>query len=275
MKKEGALLVALAAMLTHGGAAHAEYFVRPYVGFSTGGVQDGLVENGATSKTVGFSDAARSASSTVDLSTGSLKGYAAQYVNSVMGDTITFRGGASTTWDFGFTLDGSLSATLGLQAPGNNSSTGIAYSLTFAVYRPGEVNSGNWFSQSSKALFFQNQDIRYTFPGDDDPTGAIYDSISGNLALDTDYEAFEIYARIFASASALAPTGLVSSEVDLSHTGTVDFAFAPGVSAYSDSGVFLGLGLDPVVPGVPEPGSMALMLAGLVATVGLFRRRRA
>lgn len=283
LSKNGLVLASLAAILTYGSAAHAGYFVRPYVGFAVGAVQDGLDVNGVTSKTVGFSDAFRSANSTVDLATGSLKGFAAQngegfsYFNSIMGDTITFRGGAGTTWDFDFTLDGSLSTVLGPQAPGNNSTSGVAYSLSFAVFRPGQVTYADWFSKAGGTvvpLFFENQDYQFSFPGDN-PNGSIFQTISGNLALQSNEEIFEIYARIFASASADTATGLVSSGVDLSHTGKIDFDFSNSVSAYSDSGVFLGLARDPgVVNGVPEPGSLALVLAGVIGLVGVARKRR-
>ncbi len=57
---------------------------------------------------------------------------------------------------------------------------------------------------------------------------------------------------------------------DFSHTGSVDLRLPAGVSFTSGSGVFL---VPPVIGGVPEPSSWALMLAGF-GMVGWAARRR-
>ncbi|MEO8856506.1 MAG: PEP-CTERM sorting domain-containing protein [Burkholderiaceae bacterium] len=286
LKRKGVALAVVSVGLAYGGVAQAGYFVLPTVQFAPGAVQNGLDVDGVTSKTLAFNDAARSAASTVDLGTGSLKAYAAAdssnsgaYANAIMGDTITFRGGAGTTWDFGFTVDGTLKADLGPEAPGNQSSTLIGYSIAFAVYRPGQVTWKNWFDKGDDGnavpVFFDSQNHYFTFPGGD-PSQSVLEHIGSSLTLGSDYEVFEIYAKLFAAANSDIPIGLVSSVANFGNTGKVGFNYDDSVTAYSDSGVFLGLARDPnAANDVPEPHTLALVLAGLLGAVGFARRRRA
>src|SRR5690606_8264839 len=85
--------------------------VRPVITFG-GEIVDGLIVDGATSNSVEFSDAARTARSSVDLASGEMRlftsGAGATVSSSaqgIMGDSLTFLNGAGTTVNFSWGLE--------------------------------------------------------------------------------------------------------------------------------------------------------------------------
>ncbi len=276
--------VGFAAVMIMSGSTYAStYFVRPTAQFGAGELIDGYEGNGRTYKEVSYNDAARSIISSVDLRSGELKVYVEEqsapqgaWGNAIMGETITIRNGAGTNWDFGFGMDGTFDAIGGPVAPGANQGM-LMYDLAFAVYRPGQVDYSNWFGRAQTAddgidpLFF-DYIVDYIPVGGEDYYDSIYESIMGSLALESDYEQFEIYAKIYAGGYTNVGGGLDSYVADFSHTATIDFNFAQGVTAHSASGEFLGLLNDPNVVSVPEPGSLILLLAGMMGLLGIRRR---
>ena len=284
IKLKRTALLGVAAIMVMSASAHASmYFVRPTAQFGAGELIDGYEGNGQTYKEVSYNDAARSVISSVDLSTGELKVYAAEdsapqgaWGNAIMGETITIRNGAGTSWDFEFGMNGTFDAIGGLVAPGANQGM-VMYDLALAIYRPGQVDYSNWFAHAQATgdgvdpLFF-DYISNYIPVGGADYSDSILESIMSSLVLESNYEQFEIYAKIYAGGYTNVGGGITSYVADFSHTATIAFNFEPGVAGSSGSGVFLGLPKEPDVVSVPEPGSLALMLAGMVGFVGVTRR---
>lgn len=281
--KRTALLGATAIMVMSASAHASMYFVRPTAQFGAGELIDGYEGNGQTYKEVSYNDAARSIVSSVDLSTGELKIYAAEdsapqgaWGNAIMGETITIRNGAGTTWNFEFGADGTFEATGGPVAPGANEGM-MMYDLALAIYRPGQVDYTNWFARAQATgdgvdpLFF-DYISNYIPVGGADYSNSILESIMSSLVLESNYEQFEIYAKIYAGGYTSVGGGITSYVADFSHTATIALNFEDGVETYSASGEFLGLISDPNVTSVPEPGSLALLLAGMMGLVGFTRR---
>ncbi len=307
MKMKFALLCGMAAALTFSSIANAGYFVRPTAGYGTrdldgnfidgvGEFIDGYIGNGATSNDVGHWDATRSIWSSVDLERGELKSYAesnagnvAAYGNAIMGETVTIRNGAGTTWNFGLALDGYFDAYTGPVAPGNDPGL-LYYDLAVFVYRPGQANYEQWFYPDE---FYPNGNpigvdpvfqgyIRNTFAVNANEDGyqhfPIFEEILGSIELESDYEQFEFYAKIFVGGSPNTAGGLEGFYAGFDNTAHISLDFEDGVDAYSDSGKFLGLRQDPGQPPVnqvPLPGAFGLMLLGLAGGAAMRRHKKA
>ena len=124
---------------------------------------------------------------------------------------------------------------------------------------------------NKNAVFFQSiNDFNTTFDRD---TADIWisESIGDSILLENNTETFEIYARIAAGVGTSTYDGITAILGDFSQTATLGFMFAPGVTAYSDSGALLGLG---PTAAIPEPETDALMLSGLGLVGWVASRRR-
>jgi len=259
------------------GNAHA-YFVRPAVTFGPGELIDGLIVDGATHNAVEFNDAARTGRASVDLATGEMRLYAEGNVNTasssgqgIMGDTLTFVGGAGTDVHFSWGLEATVDATVIADTPNGNLLVG---SVFFGIFEAGLVDHTNWFGNAQQddpddiaPLFFDTMRVDYSNPVAD-LSGAIIDlMIDATIKLDSDRERFDVFytSALFGAAN----VDLGSYLLDGEHTASAGVAVAPGVTVYSDSGVFLGYGADPAT--VALPGMLWLFAAG---GLGIAARRR-
>lgn len=275
--------------------AQADYFVLPYAqleslaydpntGTFTPGpgyqVSNGYEENGATSKSAELADAeGRHAFSSVNLESGELKvssgatdGTRRASANAIFGDTVTITGGAGTSWDFSLALDGFFELEFGDAQAGPPTHGHTNYDVTLAIYRPGDTTNSTWAFDTDDAVFFQSINDLDNEPDLETSFIGISELIASSILLESDFEVFEIYARISTGAGTSTYDGITSILADFSHTGTLGFDFADGVTAYSDSGALLGLERFQTTA-VPAPASLALLGGGLLA--GAFFRRRA
>ena len=148
----------------------------------------------------------------------------------------------------------------------------------FAIFEPGQV-TWNTFNDPNDQFdpLFRSYDSYYEeIDSEEEET---YTDISieagGGIMLDSNYEVFDIFAWTNIWALTQVGDGLEYYEADFLNTASLDLSFAPGVTAYSSSGQFMGLGTPPPRPptGIPAPGGLALFGIGL-AGLSLVRRKK-
>jgi hypothetical protein len=264
-------IAVLTSTMTLASAAHAAYFIRPYVALGAG-VIDGYVANGPTAGSQNFTS---DLSASVDLETATVRNYlkitgpsagGSGFAQSagVFGDRLKFNGPLGSNVAFSFAFDGRITVPArpnlsSLQQVGVFATLFVHDASRGATYQNFNVIGGE---RVGKTVFLDFRDPT------EDLDQLIAETLSGSFLLDgnTSYDVFASLS-IFANLN----DNPVTAELDFLHTGTFGIQAAPGVTFTSDSGVFLGSGLTPA--GVPEPASWALMITGF-GLVGSAMRRR-
>lgn len=255
------------------------YFVRPVVTFG-GQLTDGLMVDGATSNTVQFNDATRTARSTVDLSTGTMSLYAqgsgpsvSSSAQGVMGDTINFQNGMGTTVDFSFGLDAILNATIIGDTPNGSL---LSWSVTIAVFEAGLVDHTNFFGNALQddpndiaPVFFDRALGNQNNPTSDIVNFAIDENINGSFILGSNNESYDFF--YLANLVGASNNELSSFTLDGENTATAGITVAQNVVTSSVSGVFP---VDTAVTNVPEPNVFSLLGLGLLSILFFLRRTR-
>ena len=251
--------------LSQTASGETRYHVRPYYNINPGGLIDGLIENGATSAQQGFSDAARVGRVSADIDTGTLRAYNEinvpnSYVIALteFSETFTVRGAAGTTFAFDFAVDGLIQADA-LSVPGNHYTYDAWANL--AVFPAGVADWNTWYNLATTTdseLHFET--FHY---GEVNPTEDVDLPISELLSFSTivpdGFEQYHVFARI--QLAAVVNDSPQRVLMDFENTGALSFSAAPGAEVFSDSGVF------PDTLPIPEPGSLALLIAGALTTV--------
>ena len=277
----------------------AQYFVRPLLVVNKGQTIDGAKFNDVTSNEVWQSVVGYSESS-VSLSDGEVKLYAESNVpgaslqsSGVFGERLTIRGGAGTTWDLSFSLEGEASGTMQAAAPGSNPPF-FYYSLGIVVFEAG-VADGNNFNGIANDPCWGQDTLNCTpapdplvhekfqapesipvenFPTDDEFYFDIDKTLNASLLLDENDLTLDLFVYANVLVLADANSGVKDYVLDFSHTGAYSQTFAPGVEVYASSGDFLGLRAPPV-GNVPAPGVLSLVVLGLLGLGSSLLRRRA
>jgi hypothetical protein len=272
-----ALFVGFLFAVGQGAPVQADYFVNAFAGsplayFLNGDVNNSTaaVSTSTTTFTNGTDVFSSTGTSSVDLSTGTLHSFASanygydpgglpnspsdQFGNSSFGDSLTFLGNfTGQTATFHISVDGTWSGV----APAFNASD-----FQFMVLPAGTIdaNSGNTLN------IFNNPDnnaiVNDTFALT--PTAA-------NLSFNVSVTLTGLNPTIdFAANLNINPFSSLGQifSADYSDTATISLQAPAGVTVESSSGVFPGT--------VPEPGSLSLVLAGLVSAglLAKFRSRR-
>ena len=273
-----AFAAAAAVTLIGTSAAQAAYFVRPVLQYD-GEFIDGLDLNGATSGSLTFNDGFRALESHVDLADGTIKtflevngpgGFA--LATGVMGDRIRFLGDPATAVNFSFAFDGFIEwdqEFVGNEFDGQDRQ--VIIESYFAVYDAAVgATWDNWTvfgTLSDQALISQN--IPLTFSGDDGfYSENVFNSDLGgslNLVAGRDYDIFAAFNLIVSPGQNIGPITM-----NFLNTGTIGID-APANSFTSQSGQFLGFAQ---TPGVPEPASWAMLIAGFGLVGAAARRHR-
>ncbi len=262
-------------------AANAQaYFVRPFITFGVGQSTDGLILNGATSNAVQFNDAARTARSTVDLSTGKMSLFAqgsgptvSSSAQGVMGDTLNFQNGMGTNVNFSFGLDAVLNATILGDTPNNSF---LSWRLAIAVFETGLVDHTNFFGNALQddptdiaPVFFQQISGDQNNPASDIVNFPINENINGNILLTSNNETFDFF--YLASLAGISNNELSSYTLDGENTATASITVAQNVIATSGSGVFP---VNMTTTTVPEPNIFSLLVLGLLSILFCLRTRK-
>ena len=276
LKKIG--IVLFAALSTFGtmSQVHAEiveisdssYFVRPVLRIGGGEIIEGIQENGAIEATneqgvVGYS------SSTVNLADGTVKMYSEEFAVEQglqtfgsFGERITITNGAGTNWDVGFDIEGSLFTEGGGPLIEGVEGPNIFYDVGIAVYRAGQVNWSNFVGNPDfdPVLFEYTQSV--------DPIDSFSEfsemDIFGSVALESDYEQFDIFAFTNMTIFTEDGDGLESYISDFTNTASFSQTFATGVDAFSSSGQFMGLSTPPpAVVDANTPSQLLYFMFGL------------
>ncbi|PZN97114.1 MAG: hypothetical protein DCF31_01290 [Alphaproteobacteria bacterium] len=261
-------------------AAQAAYFVRPVLQYN-GERVDGIIQNGTTQASQTFNDGYQALEAHVDLADGTIKTYLEMngpgsgfgIATGTMGDRIRFTGETGTPVRFSFDFDGVITAAQ--ETLGGASASGSRYIGIQAFFAVFDAASGatynNWTRfdpKGSEALL--NNDVSLTFNYDDpaftefvfnSDLGGWLDLVSGNS-----YDVFAAFNLIAQPGDDVGPVTM-----NFLNTGTIGIDAPAGASFTSQSGVFLGFSQ---TPGVPEPGSWALLIIGFGSIGALARRRR-
>lgn len=267
--------------------AGQEYFVRGYVNY--GGLeQDNLERDGAVAVREGYQEGANSLHSALDLGAGTIKLFASLdgptgsfgVAAGVMGDVVRYTGAGDVPVSMLFRYDADIEA-LQQASPGAIPESRAFYiDASFAVY---EADSGasweDWteFGEySGEALYAGRQFVNFA-EGAGPSFRTHFEGALGDEALFlTDGASYKIFASytlgIVPGFDYVGPITL-----DALNTGAIGIAAAGG-SFTSLSGQFLGFAKtdgkpDPVLPGIPEPASWAMLLFGF-GLVGTTLRRQ-
>jgi PEP-CTERM motif len=265
-------IAVLTSAMTLASAAHASYFIRPYVTLG-GSIIDGYDGNGATQGSVNFTNALQAV---VDLATGTTKNYVSVTGPSVggsgvgssagvFGDRVRFTGGQGSNAGFSFAFDGTIKSPARTNV---NSFLQIGLFATLRVFNPGSGATYLNFVEQPNALISKTLFLQFNNPTED-LDEMINQTLADSLTI-TGNGIYDVFGSLAIFASLNDNAGTV--EMDFLHTGTFGIQTDPGVSFTSDSGVFLGSGLTPGA--VPEPASWALMIAGFGLVGSAVRRRR-
>lgn len=265
----------------------ANYYVRPglRVNFPAE-FQDGLEVNGATTKTQ-VQGAIGQSRSRVSLDDGSVKMYIDGQGNSInqqtfggFGERVTVTGGAGTNWNFSFAIDGVLETEGGAPRIEGVPDPLWFYDIGLAIYEPGVADFDTFNLESLRTsesnLFYGYKSDLATINSDDEfALQSAFLSINGFVPLISNYEVFDIFVFTNLIVDPENGDGLETYVADFENTASYAQTFAPGVTAFSSSGQFLGLTtpppLDPGGTPVPLPASAALVGLGLCA---IGRRQR-
>ncbi|MEW5686252.1 MAG: PEPxxWA-CTERM sorting domain-containing protein [Pseudomonadota bacterium] len=265
---------AMAGAMAFAGTAQAAYFVNAVA--SLGAEQDGGIQsNGPTSASA--SVAGGSSQASVDLSTGKAKAYVGFYgpdspggdfgsAGAVFGDTVTFTG--ATTATFNFAIEGIIDSDA-IQA-GNTSTLQLFGVGAIRVFQAGSGATANNFFNHAGALVSKTWTYELRNPAE-----ATYEEIYHLLSGTLDVSPGASYDIFTSFSVGIAMNGQpVFASMDFLNTATYGIETADGSAFGSASGALVGS--TPIPGGVPEPGTWALMIGGFgLAGAGLRRRRGA
>ncbi|MCB2060912.1 MAG: PEPxxWA-CTERM sorting domain-containing protein [Novosphingobium sp.] len=242
------------ASLTVPTAAHAAYFIRPYVTYG-GSIIDGYVANGPTSGSQQF---ANDVQSTVSLDDGTIKTYVGLdgpdlrgQAAGIFGDTLHFTGAPGSIIDLSFAYDGTITS-----GPAVNENLFTSVFTNFYVFESGSGAAYDNFSSHPGALISQSSFTTYRPGIGESLNEVIAGLLSGSFMLNAigDYDVF-----VGLSVGAINNGNPGMTTTDFSNTGTFGVQTAPNVTFTSDSGAAY---TDYTAPSVPEPATWAMMLLG-------------
>mgnify|MGYP001145374971 CR=1 FL=1 len=267
-----------------------EYFIRPVIQYD-GAVIDGLDLDGASAGAEVFNDGTTSLQTALDLGNGTIKLFASMWgpsesygiATGILGDVIRYTGAEDVPVSFRFDYDTLVTTEQQAYEGADPFSRYFAIEAYFAVYDASSSASwDNWTSfgeHADEALYTGFQFVNFN----EDPDPDISSWFSGGLGADDLFlisgQSYKVYA---AYNLVLAPGGDYIGEITLDALNTAAIGIdAPGGAFTSLSGSFLGFektpgddGGPPVVPGVPEPASWAMLLLGFGLVGGTVRRRQ-
>jgi hypothetical protein len=260
-----------------------DYFIQPIV-FYGAGVINGLDEGGATSDTQSFYNAPNGVESRVNLSDGTLKGYALDgsgtpsiFSQSRFGEAVTVANGAGTDVTFSLDVEGTVKSDP--ITPINNSLQQVKVQSYIAIYDgTTSVDASNWgcafFSCGTltppSASALGTDIVIFDFENHISPLDLIIDELlSVTVPVTSANQTFKVFADLTLVANRNNNAG--STELGFLNSATFGIATAPNVTFSSASGVFLSSG--GVTP-VPLPATGWLLLAGVAGLASLRRRGR-
>ena len=277
----GAALVAAAVLASTASAAEAGYFVRPVAQYGQGEMMDGLVRNGATSKSVQFHDGYTALEASVDLADGTIKTYVSSsgpqsnylIATGIYGDTIRYSGNSLEAVSFTVDFDGmiySFQQDMGAEYP--NDSRFIGVDAYFAVFEAGTGATWDCWTVvcsglEGVALYNDRHFQSWTDEGLDFYTDFNF-QMGDNLLLENN-KSYEVYVAF----NLLLNPGQYDGFIEMKSLNTSRLSIQAGNGSFtSDSGALLGFEKTPA--GVPEPASWAMLIAGFGLVGAAARRRR-